>query len=85
MAHWKDYLRDAIRLVGSQPKLADAIRQQGVDCSQSKISWLLVHADTISAEDALAIHRATNGEVPASAMRPDLWADVSHVPVEAAA
>lgn len=85
MVHWKEHLRRAIRLVGSQPKLADAMRQTGVECSQSKISWLLVHADMISAEDALAVHRATRGEVTASDLRPDLWADASHIPAGAAA
>lgn len=80
MAHWKDYLREAIRLLGSQPKLADAIRGTGVECSQSKISWLLVHADNISAEDALAVHRVTDGRVPASALRPDLWTSPDHIP-----
>ncbi len=81
---WKDHLREAIRIIGSQPKLADAIRAMGVDCSQSKISWLLVHADSISAEDALAIHRATDGRVAASDLRPDLWAAREHIPAQAA-
>ena len=80
MAEWKDHLRRAVRHLGSQPKLADAIRAQGVDCSQSKISWLLVHAETIAAEDALAIHRATDGAVAAYELRPDLWPTAQHVP-----
>lgn len=51
------------------------------NCSQSKISWLLIHAKTISAEDALAVHRATDGAVSASELRPDLWPQREHVPV----
>ena len=81
MAHWKDHLREAIRLAGSQPKLADAMRTRGgVECSQSKISWLLVHAEMISAEDSLAIDRALDGKVSASQMRPDIWPTRQHVP-----
>lgn len=52
------------------------------DCSQSKISWLLVVADKISAEDSLAVHRATQGEVTASQLRPDLWPTEQHLPID---
>lgn len=69
MTSWKDHLRRAVRVLGSQPKLADAMRAAGAECSQSKISWLLHTARDISAEDALAVHRATCGAVSAS----DLW------------
>lgn len=80
VADWKTHLERAIRHLGSQPKLAEAMRSHGVDCSQSKVSWLLRTATTISAEDALAIHRATRGEVAASELRPDLWPTRKHVP-----
>ena len=75
MVNWKSHLERAIRELGSQPKLAKAM-----GCSQSKISWLLVTAKEISAEDALAIHRATNGVVSASDLRPDLWSNSQHIP-----
>lgn len=75
VSDWKDHLKRAIRQVGSQPKLAKAM-----GCSQSKISWLLITADEISAEDSLAIDRATNGDVSASKLRPDLWPTEQHVP-----
>lgn len=78
MRNWKDHLRRAIGQVGSQPKLAKAM-----GCSQSKISWLLVTAEQISAEDALAIDRATEGDVSASELRPDLWPTPLHVPAKA--
>jgi DNA-binding transcriptional regulator YdaS (Cro superfamily) len=68
MATWKDHLTRAVEHLGSQPKLAHAM-----GCSQSKVSWLLVTAKQISAEDALTIHRATKGHVKASELRPDLF------------
>lgn len=67
MADWKEHVQRAVRLLGSQSRLAEAL-----GCSQSKISWLLVTAEEISAEDALAIHRVTNGRVAAANLRPDL-------------
>jgi len=77
MATWKEHLKRAIGALGSQPKLAAAM-----GCSQSKISWLLVTADQISAEDSLSIHRATHGIVTASQLRPDLWPNEQHIPIE---
>jgi DNA-binding transcriptional regulator YdaS (Cro superfamily) len=68
MADWKEHLARAIRILGSQPKLAAAM-----GCSQSKVSWLLVTAKDISAEDSLAIDHATGGEVAKWQLRPDLW------------
>lgn len=76
MADWKAYLQLAVDHFGSQGRLAAAI-----GCSQAKISWLLLTADEISAEDALAIHRATHGVVPASRIRPDLWPTDQHIPI----
>jgi DNA-binding transcriptional regulator YdaS (Cro superfamily) len=76
MMTWKDHLKRAIDdHLGSQPKLAEAM-----GCSQSKISWLLVKAETISAEDALRVDRATAGKVSAADLRPDLWPTPNHVP-----
>lgn len=68
MAEWTDHLNRAIDHFGSQKLLADAI-----GCSQAKISWLVVSKKRISAEDALAIERATEGAVAAADLRPDLW------------
>lgn len=76
MVDWKEHLKRAIRELGSQPNLAKAM-----GCSQSKISWLLITAKEISAEDALAVHRATSGKVLASDLRPDLWLSEQHIPV----
>lgn len=72
---WKPHLQRAIDLKGSQAKLAAAL-----GCSQAKISWLVITAGLISAEDALAIDRATDGVVSASDLRPDIWPTPHHVP-----
>jgi DNA-binding transcriptional regulator YdaS (Cro superfamily) len=84
MVDWKANLKRAVALVGSQAKLAAEMTRCGSESSQSKISWLLVSAEQISAEDALAIHRATEGRVPACELRPDLWPTPDHVPQEPA-
>ena len=73
---WKKHLERAADTLGSQAKLAAEMKRCGAeDCSQSKISWLLKVADKISAEDALAVHRATRGDVTASQLRPESVAD----------
>lgn len=75
MVEWKELLRRAIGKLGSQNRLAEAM-----GCSQAKISWLLLTAKDLSAEDALAVDRATDGEVSASELRPDIWPTKHHVP-----
>lgn len=77
MVKWKEQLQRAVSLAGSQKQLAASM-----GCSQAKISWLLVTANQISAEDSLAIHRATAGQVSASSLRPDLWPTHAHIPIE---
>lgn len=66
---------EAVRILGSQPALARAIGR-----SQQQVSALCKRAAAISAEDALAIHHATGGEVSASQLRPDLWCQPDDVP-----
>lgn len=75
MVEWKELLKKAIGKLGSQNRLAEAM-----GCSQAKISWLLLTAKDLSAEDALLIDRATDGEVSASELRPDIWPTRKHVP-----
>lgn len=67
MVDWKGQIQKAVALCGSQKRLAD-----GMGCSQAKVNWLLKTAKQISADDALAIQRATAGRVSATSMRPDL-------------
>lgn len=73
---FREHLAKAIRILGSQQKLAVAM-----GTIQSRINWLMQHAEQISAEDAMAVHAATKGRVPASDLRPDLWANPRHVPI----
>ncbi|EFM0440045.1 TPA: transcriptional regulator [Escherichia coli] len=62
-------IKAAIDLVGSQQKLADAcgVKQPSV--------WAWLHGKKrVSAENAKRIEMATNGNVPAYLIRPDLSA-----------
>jgi DNA-binding transcriptional regulator YdaS (Cro superfamily) len=68
----------AIALKGSQQKLAVLC-----DVSQAEISRVK-RRGRLSAQLAIAIHRATGGDVPGSLLRPDLWRRAQDVPVEVA-
>jgi len=62
-------LEHAIRLLGSQKALADAI---GVS---PKTVWAWVNRKAVPAEHCPAIERATNGAVRCEDLRPDVdWA-----------
>jgi DNA-binding transcriptional regulator YdaS (Cro superfamily) len=64
----------AIRIAGSQCKLAAATGYSQVAINKAK------RRGSVSPEMALAVHRFTGGAVPASALRPDLWARPQDVP-----
>src|SRR5882757_9789494 len=64
---------------GRQEDLAAAM---GV--AQQTVSKLARGEIPVSPEQAIAIHRATRGVVPGSALRPDLWRSPEHVPVDRA-
>lgn len=68
MVEWKEHLKRAVSLKGSQNRLAEAM-----GCSQSKVSWLLKSADSISGDDAVAVEQATGGDVSRHDLRPDLF------------
>lgn len=70
-------LARAIALKQTQQKLAAACGVSQAAISQAKIFGRL------SPRLAIAIHRATAGAVPGSALRPDLWRRPEDVPVEA--
>jgi DNA-binding transcriptional regulator YdaS (Cro superfamily) len=57
----------AIKYHGSQAKLAAAM-----GCSQQLISQLL-RSNSITAEMALRIEKATEGEIKRHELRPDIW------------
>ena len=66
----------AIEMKGSADKLAKAC-----NVVVSAITNLKLRGG-ISPELAIAIHRATEGEVSGDQLRPDLWARPEHVPVK---
>jgi len=68
MAKQKRLLKKAIRLVGSQARLAEA-----AGCSQMMV-WKLVHGHAcVSVEMARKIHAATDGGVTEAELRPDFF------------
>lgn len=68
-------IEEAVALVGSEAKLGEAAG----GFSQNAI-WQAKRKNRISSELALGVHRATNGIVSASRLRPDLWPTPAHVP-----
>lgn len=66
----KQLIELAIAKAGSQAKLAEAI-----GLSQQGVSYLLKHADKVSAETAVAIERFSGGTISRAALRPDLYAE----------
>lgn len=68
MDHFRTLVARAVELKGSQQKLAEAI-----GCSQQQISYLLNEADRVTAEMAIKIERATEGQVSREQLRPDLY------------
>lgn len=69
------HIEQAVKLCGRQQDLAAK-----AGCAQQTISKYLNDEIRVSAEHAVAIHRATGGAVPASALRPDLWRRPEDVP-----
>jgi DNA-binding transcriptional regulator YdaS (Cro superfamily) len=65
-------IQRAIKAVGSQKKLADAI-----GLSQQGVSYLLHTAPRIRAEVAIAIERATGGKITRKQLRPDIFGDAA--------
>lgn len=66
----RDLLERAIRALGSQQKLAEAI-----GLSQQGVSYLLNNAPRVTAEVAVAIERATGGQVRRAELRPDIFGE----------
>lgn len=66
----REHIQRAVNLAGSQRALAEK-----AEISQQLVSWLLNHADQVSAEVAVAIERATEGAVTRAQLRPDLFGD----------
>ncbi|WP_416358195.1 YdaS family helix-turn-helix protein [Aureimonas phyllosphaerae] len=68
MSSFRPLVQEAVRLAGSQQKLADA-----AGCSQQQISYLLHQADRISAEMAVSLEKATDGQISRNHFRPDVF------------
>lgn len=67
-------IKRAIEIAGSEKKL-------GVGCGVSQVAINQAkRRDAVSAELALAIHRFTEGAVPAWELRPDLWRSPDDMP-----
>jgi len=75
-----DAIERAVKIVGSEAKLGQAAG----GFSQNAV-WQAKRRNRISPELALGIHRATDGEVCASELRPDIWATPDAVPTLAQA
>ncbi len=69
---FRDHIRRAIELAGSQRALAEKI-----GLSQQGISYLLNEAPQVSAEIAIAIDKATEGQVSKRRLRPDIFEDAA--------
>lgn len=65
----KQLIQKAVDYHGTETKLG-----QATGYSQNAI-WQALKKGRVSAEMAVAIDRATNGEVSKSALRPDLWTE----------
>lgn len=70
----KSPIEQAIKFAGSEAKLGDGIGFSQVAINKAK------HKGRASPAMALAIHRFTGGAVPASSIRPDMWAKPEDVP-----
>lgn len=69
MSTFRDHIRRAIEIKGSQSKLA-----ADAGCTQQAISFLLSEkCEIISIEMAVKIDRATGGQVAKEALRPDIF------------
>ena len=72
MSTFRHLIEEAVRLKGSQFKLAEAM-----GCSQQQISYLLQRAARISVEMAVKVDIATEGQVSKETLRPDIFGNQS--------
>lgn len=79
MREVRQLIEKAVEKVGSEAELG----KKAGGFSQNAI-WQAKRRNSVTAEMALGIHRATDGEVPASDLRPDLWAKPEDVPARTA-
>jgi DNA-binding transcriptional regulator YdaS (Cro superfamily) len=77
--HVTEAIIRAVTILGSEVKLAAACGVTQPAISKAKLRG------RISVRLALRMHQATNGEVSASELRPDLWGVPEHVPPQGGA
>lgn len=70
MSNFRDYIKTAVELKGSQKNLAESM-----GCTQQQISYLLNEATGISAEMAISIEAATDKAITRNHLRPDLFGE----------
>ena len=80
MASQSELIKQAILSLPGRRRQEDLAAAMGV--AQQTVSKLARGEIPVSPAQAIAIHRATAGAVPGSALRPDLWCSPEHVPVE---
>lgn len=68
MPELRTHIEQAVKLLGSQAKLAHA-----AGCSQQYISLLLQGKTGLSAEKAIDFERATDGRISKNVLRPDIF------------
>jgi DNA-binding transcriptional regulator YdaS (Cro superfamily) len=76
-ARVKAAVRRAVAIIGSEVRLAAACGVTQPAISKAKLQG------RISVNLALAMHRATGGQVSASELRPDMWRGPENVPIAA--
>jgi len=69
-------LRLAVDMYGSENRLALAIG------TPQQVLNAAIRRRSVSPELAMGIHRATDGWISAHQLRPDLWRQSAHVPVQ---
>lgn len=77
MSEVRELIEQAIEEVGTEAELG----KKAGGFSQNAI-WQAKRRNSVTAEMALGIHNATGGKVPASSLRPDLWARPEDVPAQ---
>ncbi len=72
MSNHRELIEEAVKAVGSQAKLAEAI-----GLTQQGVWWLIHRGDKVSAEVAVAVEKATAGKVTRQQLRPDLFGEAA--------
>jgi DNA-binding transcriptional regulator YdaS (Cro superfamily) len=72
MTEHRTLLEEAVKLAGSQAKLAEKI-----GLSQQGVSYIMNRSEAVPAEVAVAIDRFTEGKISKRELRPDLFGEAA--------